>query len=494
MTAVGGVAGIVLSGGGSTSVAPDRLLDAGRTLHALAGELGDDARDLRRLVVLVPTAPLDLFRRRREEDSVGDIARGLEAAGEEAGALAVSLRAAAEGYGEAERSVRGLARDEAASLAWRIGNLLTSPLGLLTSLAGRADPDIVGRTLWVLGHLPYLVSEAAEWVRGIDPSRGLCSVQVVALLRLAVSSLDNMMLGMAHIPEPVAGALDDSGVGGFGLVGVSRAFLGLTMVLGLLRETPVAVTRTATRRAPAVAGFGDLAARIPSPGRGGAQVRIERYRMQGRDRWVVYVGGTVSMALQGGTEPFDNASNVHGVAQAGAAAARTTLEAMRRAGISPDDPVTLVGYSQGGLAVHAAARSGGYRDLALVTFGSPTGGVVLPQTVPNLAVEIAEDPIPALGGVSADAAHGGLHRTVVTREVYAGSRPPEGEALPAHGLAGYRETAALLDESGDPRLRVFSDRIAVTTAGGAVAAQATLWRGDRLAPPKEGREERRADG
>jgi hypothetical protein len=140
----------------------------------------------------------------------------------------------------------------------------------------------------------------------------------------------------------------------------------------------------------------------------------------------------------------------------------------------------LVGYTQGGWAANAVALAGEFPRSGVLTFGSPTGSVVLPDSVPNIAVEIAEDPIPALGGMPADAAHAGLRRTVVTHRAYAGSPLPEGAMVPAHSMDGYRRTAALMDRSTDPRLLAMRHRIARTAGGGTTQAETTLWRGERV--------------
>ncbi|HEU0257714.1 MAG TPA: hypothetical protein VFQ96_07735, partial [Microbacteriaceae bacterium] len=440
---------------------------------------------------------LDLFRRRYVEDDVARALGAVAGLGDEAEDLARRLSEAAEGYGRVERAVTGLARSLMAQAAAGTGALLASPLGLVASLAGVADILPGAAALAAL----FAVLRAARGVRRGPAGPGvaareapdtasrswpvgklICSVEFVALLRLAVSSVDDFMLGAAHLPRPIAALLDDDATGLFGLAGSARAFLGLPAVLGLLRETPVRVTKTETMTALPPRGFADLARRVPAAGPGRPQVRVEEYpTAAGGSRWIVYVGGTVDMAVRGGKEPFDNTSNVHGVAQSGAAAVRTTVEAMRESGVGVSDPVTLVGYSQGGLAVNGVARVGGYRDVGVVTFGSPTGGVVLPDVKANIAVEIAEDPIPALGGEPAGARQGGLSRTVVTRRIYGSAPPPAGETLPAHDLERYRETAEVMDRSGDPRLVALIDRVAATTGATGSAARGSLWRGERVA-------------
>ena len=137
---------------------------------------------------------------------------------------------------------------------------------------------------------------------------------------------------------------------------------------------------------------------------------------------------------------------------------------MRAAGVRPDDPVLLVGHSQGALDAVRLAQRGGFDVRGVVTLGGPTGQLVLPDDVPELSVEHEEDPVPSLAGLPATGA-AGLHRLVVRRSLYGGGAPPGPPVLPfgagaqPHALTAYRETLALADESPDPRLRAFKDDI-----------------------------------
>src|SRR5262249_49728147 len=60
-------------------------------------------------------------------------------------------------------------------------------------------------------------------------------------------------------------------------------------------------------------------------------------------------------------------------------------DAMRRAGIGPNDPVMLVGHSQGGIvaarAAEAWAASGEFTVTHVVTAGSPVGRIPVPDGV-----------------------------------------------------------------------------------------------------------------
>lgn len=76
--------------------------------------------------------------------------------------------------------------------------------------------------------------------------------------------------------------------------------------------------------------------------------------------------------------------------------------ALAAAGVTPADPVLLVGHSQGGLlALRAAAqfrRSGRFQVTHVLTAGAPIGRIAVPPGVDLLALENRYDTVPALDG------------------------------------------------------------------------------------------------
>jgi hypothetical protein len=80
------------------------------------------------------------------------------------------------------------------------------------------------------------------------------------------------------------------------------------------------------------------------------------------------------------------------------------LVAMRRAGVRRNEPVMLVGHSEGGMvavtAARDAVRSGAFNVTHVVTAGSPIGRTVgrVPAAVQVLALENARDVVPHLDG------------------------------------------------------------------------------------------------
>ncbi|WP_405373038.1 MULTISPECIES: putative T7SS-secreted protein [unclassified Microbacterium] len=82
---------------------------------------------------------------------------------------------------------------------------------------------------------------------------------------------------------------------------------------------------------------------------------------------------------------------------------RAVLDAMAAEGISPDDPVMLVGFSQGGImAGHLAAYNTDYNWQAVVASGAPIDHMPIPDSVDVVSVQHNGDPVPRLDTVTGD--------------------------------------------------------------------------------------------
>lgn len=82
---------------------------------------------------------------------------------------------------------------------------------------------------------------------------------------------------------------------------------------------------------------------------------------------------------------------------------RAILEAMDQAGIGPDDPVMLVGFSQGGImAGHLAAYNSDYNWEAVVVSGAPIDHMPIPDDVDVVSVQHNGDPVPRLDAIAGD--------------------------------------------------------------------------------------------
>lgn len=132
---------------------------------------------------------------------------------------------------------------------------------------------------------------------------------------------------------------------------------------------------------------------------------------------------------------------------------RGVLDAMRRAGVRPDDAVMLVGHSEGGLvAVQTAidaTHAGAYRITHVVTAGAPIGRTAghIPDRVAVLALENAHDVVPHL-----DAAANPPRPNVTTATVH----HDYGDVGLNHDLdAAYLPGARDVDASSDASVRAF---------------------------------------
>jgi hypothetical protein len=106
---------------------------------------------------------------------------------------------------------------------------------------------------------------------------------------------------------------------------------------------------------------------------GDIDVRILR-RPDGSRAAVVDIPGTKSWTL-GGRDVTDLTTNIRAIGGRETAYERGVLNAMERAGITPDEPVLLIGHSEGGMvAVNAALHNDGrFRITHVVTAGAPIG-------------------------------------------------------------------------------------------------------------------------
>ncbi|MFT4214593.1 MAG: hypothetical protein QM622_07440, partial [Microbacterium sp.] len=79
---------------------------------------------------------------------------------------------------------------------------------------------------------------------------------------------------------------------------------------------------------------------------------------------------------------------------------RAVLEAMRQAGVGPDDPVMLIGFSQGGImAGTLAAYNSDYNWDAVVVAGAPIDSMPIPSSTTVVSVQHDADPVPRLDTV-----------------------------------------------------------------------------------------------
>jgi hypothetical protein len=175
----------------------------------------------------------------------------------------------------------------------------------------------------------------------------------------------------------------------------------------------------------------------------------------GTRAWVVEIPGTEDWGLND-VNPMDLTTNGRLLAGLPDDMTDAVLDAMRRSGVGPDEPVMLAGHSQGGMVAMsvAAAVGSAYSVRAVVTAGAPD----IPQPAPT-GVEVrhyrhTEDLVPQLDGTpdQPDA-----RVTVVTRDLSATGGPAVPSVLEAHAVERYVETAEQADRelAGSPGMREF---------------------------------------
>ncbi|MET0726278.1 MAG: hypothetical protein ABWY36_07985 [Leifsonia sp.] len=474
----GSDAPLLISGDGSTAVSTDELYAHSRRLVTTAAAADDWTAAIASAAWAggVPGAA-ELDDARRRASAIGEKARG----------LASALERSAEAYGLLESLAARTQEVAAGVLGWMAG--LFSPVLAAGAVAVAIDASLAFFAVIGVRRMLGLPTEIDVAALARQHRRVVNNPMTVAAVRLLVSSVDDAAAGAAHLPPQVSRALDDVGITGVRSSAFGAVVLG--GLFGVLREGPVRVRQTDARGeavattsrrgadtgaiagspVAAPSGIEDLLSRVPPPSDDDPQVRVERFG----DDWVVYIGGTIGWELSGSTEPWDLTSNVQAMAGGDPASYRAVQDALHQAGVRPGDPVLAVGHSQGGMLAALLAQDPDISCTGLVTAGAPIAGVELPPDVPLLQLEHTDDIVPALAGMErTDYADGQL---LVRREFLAAGSDDGRSVVPAHELAGYRQTAALVDSSPDPRLQAFRAQLDEFT--GKASGTATWWRGVR---------------
>ena len=235
----------------------------------------------------------------------------------------------------------------------------------------------------------------------------------------------------------------------------SRA--GASAFLGQLQQSDIAKPGHATLinqrqwpKATSPATLGDFASRVAKVHRQNeATIMIERYRDHAKRLFVVYIPGTREKTFLPTGDPFDLTDGAELLAHPNQAASQqAVLDAIQREGITPEDKVVLVGYSQGGtIAADIAAGGHGVKASALFTLGSPIAQVHLPKLLPVVSLEHTNDVVPALAG-----AVNPLTNNWCTVERTVDLAPGE-IGLNAHRVGEYVQTAEAADKSANVGVR-----------------------------------------
>ncbi|MCU1513751.1 MAG: hypothetical protein JWO10_841 [Microbacteriaceae bacterium] len=133
-----------------------------------------------------------------------------------------------------------------------------------------------------------------------------------------------------------------------------------------------------------------------------------------------------------------------------AAYERAVIEAMHKAGIGPNDPVMLVGFSQGGILAGKMASTDPqpFNIDAIVVGGAPIDAMHIPNDVQVLSFQHPDDPVHQLDGAS----HHDTSNWVTIHD-----SKDQGEA--AHGSTSYSLTAKHIDDGpNDPATQAIVDK------------------------------------
>jgi len=153
-------------------------------------------------------------------------------------------------------------------------------------------------------------------------------------------------------------------------------------------------------------------------------------------RWRVALPSTQDWSLgagdAGATNDLDANLALLLVPEARTQSERGVLAAMAQAGVGPEDPVLLVGFSQGGiLAAHLAAHRDAYAWRSVIAAGSPIDAAPIPERVSVVSVEHDGDPVTRI-----DALLGARPRTGSSW-----TRFRDASAASAEGLGGIHSVA-----------------------------------------------------
>lgn len=154
---------------------------------------------------------------------------------------------------------------------------------------------------------------------------------------------------------------------------------------------------------------------------------IQHYTIEkdGETMHVIYVPGTVSWRPGDKEHPLGASSNVDAMFDGESTSTEYLENALAAAGLGPDDNVTIVAHSQGGIVTNAVVRKlaqekTGPNIKNVVTAESPTANNPLPLATRSIHIENNSDMVPTLDGgvnrndansitITGDAVHPAVH-------------------------------------------------------------------------------------
>ncbi|MEP6481215.1 MAG: hypothetical protein ABJA94_04320 [Rhodoglobus sp.] len=174
-----------------------------------------------------------------------------------------------------------------------------------------------------------------------------------------------------------------------------------------------------------------------------------------------FFGGTKPEGDRGAMNDLDSNLALMLTPSQQAAYQRAVIQAMLTAGIGPDDPVMLIGWSQGGILAGRMASdpSSPFNIQALYVSGAPIDAMRIPDSVSVISVQHTGEPVASLDGPIFAQGHEGNNWTTITVDQQNDpntGKPPviDGSERSPHDGDAYTETAAIyVDGSTDPKVQ-----------------------------------------
>ncbi|QYF72687.1 hypothetical protein [Cryobacterium sp. PAMC25264] len=180
--------------------------------------------------------------------------------------------------------------------------------------------------------------------------------------------------------------------------------------------------------------------------------------------FIVQIPSTQSWDAQAGSTPNDLTGDTHAMLAQQTALSSAVDAAMREAGIMPDDPVMLQGFSLGGITAGqmAADPTLNYNITNVVTGGAPIANFDIPSDVQVLSLEFDEDPVPKLdsNGNPESANWTTVEASAPSLSTDKGAPVGIGGETGAHNPNRYAITAGEVDASSDPSITAWGDSAA----------------------------------
>lgn len=143
----------------------------------------------------------------------------------------------------------------------------------------------------------------------------------------------------------------------------------------------------------------------------------------GATSWVIFVPGTQEWDMNGQSHPIDLSGNMDLMSKENSLGMDYVRAAMEQAGIGPDDPVTFLGHSQGGILVNELQNDPlvmqKYNVTGVVTFCSPVARQTTNPRVKTLHVENTSDTVTHLDGRKNP---DGINRVTVSANISGGGK------------------------------------------------------------------------